>query len=190
MLESDSMLLPHERVGSDFSWLNDKSEEDLSALKANELEDEESFLYGTEASSQNTGHDTGEKISSSSMGAHQSKSLFSNLVDPKTPQQMALSAISSVSLNSTECEKIKSILNNMGGTSDTGRMLKTPGQKEENYATAELFNSDAATATLSDPSVRKALESLQTLIKGQRLLFNPSSFQALISFSEFCLAVG
>nr|XP_046258859.1 uncharacterized protein DDB_G0287625 isoform X2 [Scatophagus argus] len=45
-LENDSMLLPHDRVGSDFSWLQVRSQDDSMVLKADEFEDEESFLYG------------------------------------------------------------------------------------------------------------------------------------------------
>ncbi|MED6288884.1 hypothetical protein CHARACLAT_030796 [Characodon lateralis] len=172
LLESDSMLLPHDRVGSDFSWLKDKSQEDISVQKAKELEDEESFLYGAEASSQNTGHVKVEKINCSSVGSQQNMPLFggfSNLVDPKEPQQMALSAFSSVSLDSMECEKIKNILSSLSGTSDIGKMLiKTQGRKEGNDVSSALFSSDTAVATLSDPNVRKALESLQSLIKATK----------------------
>lgn len=172
LLESDSMLLPHERVGSDFSWLKDKSQEDLSVQKVNELEDEESFLYGAEASSQNGGHVRVEKMNCSTVGGHHNRSLlsgFSNQLDPKSPQQVALSAFSSISLDNMECEKIKNILNNLGGTSDIGKMLmKTQGQQEGSDPSPALFGSETAAATLSNPNVRKALESLQSLIKATK----------------------
>lgn len=168
-MESDSMLLPHERVGSDFSWLNDNGQENLSVQKASELEDEESFLYGAEPP-QNGGHVKVDKNNFSGVGRHQNTSLFSglnNLVDPKPPQQISLSTFSSVSLDSIECEKIKNILSSLGGKSDIGKMLmKTQGQKEGSEASGAIFSSDTAAETLSNPNVRKALESLQSLIKG------------------------
>lgn len=45
--DNDS-LLPHERGGSDFSWIQTQTQEDFLKQKASEIEDEESFLYGTD----------------------------------------------------------------------------------------------------------------------------------------------
>lgn len=45
--DNDS-LLPHERGGSDFSWIQTQTQEDFLKQKATEVEDEESFLYGSE----------------------------------------------------------------------------------------------------------------------------------------------
>lgn len=45
--DNDS-LLPHERGGSDFSWIQTQTQEDFLKQKATEVEDEESFLYGNE----------------------------------------------------------------------------------------------------------------------------------------------
>lgn len=46
LFSDNDMLLPHERIGGDFSWIQTQSQEDLKMLKAHEVEDEESFLYG------------------------------------------------------------------------------------------------------------------------------------------------
>ena len=48
---NDSMLLPHERVGNDFSWLQGTSEEETKKEEV-DVEDEESFLYGNVNDSQ------------------------------------------------------------------------------------------------------------------------------------------
>ncbi|XP_013858032.1 uncharacterized protein si:ch211-195b21.5 [Austrofundulus limnaeus] len=143
-LENDSMLLPHERVVSDFSWLNEKSQEEISILKAKEFEEEESFLYGTETSSLLGGH---AKL----------------LVDMKQPHQMALSTFASASLDKMECEKIKNILNSLGETSNKGKMMvQTRRQNEGSEAFPAVLTSDTTMARLNN---LKALESLQSLIK-------------------------
>ncbi|XP_072247673.1 uncharacterized protein [Leuresthes tenuis] len=171
-LENDSMLLPHERVGSDFSWLQEKSVEDISAQKANELEDEESFLYGTQASSQVGHNDILQEMDSSSVGSHQNMSLFSslrNLLDPKQTFQVASSAFVSSGLGGTECEKVENILNSLGASSDVCKVkVKTQGAKEGNKLTPALLSSDTAVSTMNNPNVRKALESLQSLIKATK----------------------
>ena len=61
---NDSMLLPHERVGNDFSWLQATTEEETK--KEVEVEDEESFLYGN-------GNDSQRQPSSSLEFAEQSQ---------------------------------------------------------------------------------------------------------------------
>lgn len=162
-LENDSTLLPHERVGSDFSWLQEKTEEDISAQKAHELEEEESFLYGTEAS-QSGEHSKQEKMGGFG-GTQQSSSVFGGF-DQKRYLQTASHALTSLGFNSVQCEKLQNMLNNLGASSDAGRTtMKTVGQQDGNEPAACL-TPDTAVASLSNPGVRKALESLQSLIKG------------------------
>lgn len=152
-VENDSMLLPHERVISDFSWLHDKSQEEISIQKAREFEDEESFLYGTETSSL--------------LGEY-----ATHLVDTKQPHQMEISTFAPDCLDKMECEKIKNILNSLSGTSDIGRMMvQTQEPREGNKVFPTVLSSDTAMATLKNPNVHKALESLQSLIKGTTFVF-------------------
>lgn len=200
-LENDSMLLPHDRVGSDFSWLQTQSQEDTVVRKTDEFDDEESFLYGNE--------DTGEKQSKKNSTAlfaaysqigeyvkpqhnkmescaldsqqhHQNNSLFSNfgdLLDLKQPLQISSSSLAS-NLDSSECEKIKNILKNLGTVDISEIMGKMQGQKEgKQLSPAQFPGSDPAEAALglpalSNPNVRQALESLQSLIKGENLVLN------------------
>lgn len=152
-LENDSMLLPHERVISDFSWLHEKSQEEISIQKAREYEEEESFLYGTETSSL--------------LGEY-----ATHLVDTKQPHEMAMSAFAPSSLDEMECEKIKNILSSLSGTSHTSRMMvQTQGQMKGNEVFPAVLSSDTAVAALSNPNVHKALESLQSMIKGKTFVF-------------------
>lgn len=198
-LENDSMLLPHDRVGSDFSWLQAQSQEDPVVKKTAEFEDEESFLYGNE--------DTGGKKSNNSTALfaaysqigeykpqhntmddalnsqhhHQNKSIFSNygdLRDLKQPVQITSSGLASANLDSSECEKIKNILKSLGTVDISEIMGKMQGQKEAKQPPpAQLPGSEPASAALglpalSNPNVRQALESLQSLIKGKNLFLN------------------
>lgn len=192
-LEND-MLLPHDRTGSDFSWLQGQSQEDSAVLKAEELEDEESFLYGNE----DTGGKQASKTSTalfatfSQIGEHtklqetdcsgsqhyQSKSIFSSAGDPfdlKQPFHMTPTSIAN--LDSSECEKIKNILKSLGTADISEVMVKMQGQKEGKKLSPALPASDRAAAGLALPAlsninVRQALESLQSLIKGENP-FNP-----------------
>ena len=196
-LENESVLLPHDRVGSDFSWLYVQSKEDSIARKTDELDDEESFLYGIE--------DTGGKVDTSSttlfagfsqtgensklleMDAsalchqqhHQTKSIFSSfgdLLDLKQPLQITSPSLTSVNLESREYEKINNILKSLGTADIHKVMLKMEGQKEK-LLSPELLSSDSNTVSLAlpvmnNPDVRQALESLQSLIKGENPVLN------------------
>lgn len=189
-LENDSMLLPHDRVGSDFSWLQVPSQEDSTVQKANELEDEESFLYGNEdtgkqssktssaAFSQIREHGKLQEMDSlalSSQQHHQNKSIFScfgDLLDLKQPLQMSSSSIASANPDSSECEKIKNILKSLDTAEINEIMMKAQGPKEGKQLYPALLGSEPtavglALPALSDPNVRQALESLQCLIKGE-----------------------
>lgn len=176
------MLLPHDRVGSDFSWLQAESQQESAVVNAEELEDEESFLYGNE--------DTGEKQTNKSSttlfaaykpqgmdssGSQQNKPIFSSfgdMLDLKQTLQMTSSSVASASLDSSECEKIKNILKSLD-TVDVGKIMgKMQGQKVEKQRSPAPSSSERTAAALalpelSNPNVRKALQSLQSLIKGK-----------------------
>ncbi|XP_022076630.2 uncharacterized protein si:ch211-195b21.5 [Acanthochromis polyacanthus] len=170
LLENDSMLLPHDRVVSDFSWLQGESQ-DFSDQKADELEDEESFLYGNQSSSQIGGQDNLQEMAAlGSQQLQQSQSLlssFGDLLHLKQPLQIDSSTLASSSLEGIECEKIKKILKSLGASSDISETVK----KEEEFSPA-LFSSDTAASlplsAMSNPNVRQSLESLQSLIKATK----------------------
>ncbi|GAA6218664.1 uncharacterized protein LOC108895769 isoform X3 [Lates japonicus] len=193
-LETDSMLLPHDRVGSDFSWLQGQSQEDATVQKADELEDEESFLYGNEdtggkqlskssatlfaAFSQmaEQGKLQGMDVSALCSQQHrQTKSILSgpgNLLDLKQHLQITSSRLASAKLDSTECEKIKNILKSQGTADISEIMVKKQGQKEEKQPPALLGSNLTATnlamPAMNNPNVQQALESLQSLIKATK----------------------
>lgn len=182
-VENDSMLLPHDRVGSDFSWLQAHSQEDSTVQKADELEDEESFLYGKE----DTGGNEANKFSTtlfpvfSQIGEHaklqkdmsalcsqqyyQNKSSFGNVLDQKQSFHMTSLGLASASLDSSEYEKIKNILKSVG-TADVGEIMKMQEQSPTLVGSVPAAN--LTTPALSNPNVRQALESLQSLIKGEK----------------------
>ncbi|KAM6922636.1 uncharacterized protein PEZ65_010988 isoform 2-T2 [Lycodopsis pacificus] len=182
-LENDSMLLPHDRVGSDFSWLQVRSQEDSAVLNAHELEDEESFLYGNEdtggkqAKKSSIGeHAKLQKMASSGSQHHQNKSIFSSfgdLFDLKQPLQMNSSSVASADLDSSECEKIRNILKSLGTADVSDIMVKIQGQREGRQPSPVVPASDQTAAglvlpALRNPNVRHALESLQSLIKATK----------------------
>lgn len=147
--ERESMLLPHERVGGDFSWLQGMREEESSDRKATELEDEESFLYGDEALYQ-----IKEKEAKSPFPTG-----FGHLLDPKILQPASL-ALAHSSPASMDCGNVKTMLKSWGSTNE---------QKE---ASPAFISSDKTVASLAlpalkNPNVRQALESLQSLIQGE-----------------------
>lgn len=198
LLEYDSMLLPHDRVGSDFSWLQAQSQDDSTVQKADELEDEESFLYGNEdiggkqanksstilfeAFSQFGEHAKPLEMDSPALGDqhHQNNYIFSSfedLVDLKQPLQMTSSSLASANLDSSECEKIKNILKSLGTANISEIMVKMQGQKEGKQLSPTVLGSDPTAAglalpALNNPNVRQALESLQSLIKGENPCHN------------------
>lgn len=171
-MDNDCMLLPHERVGGDFSWLQMQSHEDTPAQKADEFEDEESFLYGSE--------DTREKQATSSSSlfktfpqrndspSYQQHPLsgftgFGDMLNPKHPLQISSLNLATTNLDSRECEKVKNILKGLG-SKDVREIM---GKKEEKQQAPAL--SASALPALGDPNVRQALESLQSLIKGEQI---------------------
>lgn len=187
-LENDCMLLPHDRVGGDFSWLQAQSQEVSAVQKADELEDEESFLYGIGdiggkqpnkssttlfAFSRIGEHAKPVEMNSPALGDlqhNQNNSLFSSLgdvVDLKQHLQMTSSSLTSVSLDSSEREKVRNILKGLGTANISEIMMKMHGQKEGKQLPPAAA-AGLALPALSNPNVRQALESLQSLIKATK----------------------
>lgn len=190
-------------MGSKFSWLQGPSQADFTLKKENELEDEESFLYGNE--------DTGQQTSKSSVafsefGEHgklqelsgldscneqdnEKKPIFSSFVDPlnlKPPLQNTSSYTSAI-LDSNKCEKIKSIIRNLGTAQSDDIVVKAQWPNEGKQLHPALKCPDPTAKTLpalNDPNVRQALESLQSLIKGKHPILN-RRFTGKISIVTF-----
>lgn len=183
------MLLPHDRVVSDFSWLHAPHQEDSTVKTAHELEDEELFLYGDEDAglqtnktssadcSQIGGRGTQHEMNSLAPRTHQEdKPVFSSFEDLllKQPFQMASLGLAS-GLDSSDSEKLKKILKSVrsADTSETERNAQGPKEEKHSYPLSSNSKSvGSALPALSDPNVRQALESLQSLIKGESPLFN------------------
>lgn len=205
-LENDCMLLPHDRVGGDFAWLQAQNQEDSTVQKAKELEDEESFLYGNAdigekqvnksstslfpAFSQIGEHAKLQEMDSIALSSQQcdlnrsAVSSFGDLFDLKQSNQMTPSSSASTSLEGSECEKIKNILKSLSTANISEVMVKMQSQKEKKQLSPALPNSNPAAAglalpALSDPNVRQALESLQSLIKGENPFYMKDSISSL-----------
>lgn len=151
--ENDNTLLPHERVGSDFSWLQGHSEEEASIQKAKELEEEESFLYGNPLTSQTP------QFKPTFMSSRN----FSNY---KQPFPTHLLASASSCLDSMEFEKVKNILKSLGASSDMSEHTETVQRQREQCAARHSSESTAQQnlPALGNRDVQHALESLQSLI--------------------------
>lgn len=203
-LDNDSMLLPHDRVGSDFSWLQAQSQEDPVVEKTDELDDEESFLYGNEdgggkrscdkstplfpAFSQTGGRVLShgkerERCDVGSQQHSQNKSIFSafgDLLDINQQLQIT-SSNRSANLDSSEFEETRNILKSLGTTDTSDLIAKMRGHEDGTQeSSAQLLSSVPAIAALglpalNSPSVRKALESLQSLIKGENPFYSYAS---------------
>lgn len=208
--ENDSVLLPHERVGGDFSWLQGRSQEDLTVQRAKELDDEESFLYGSEE----TGGKQDNKSPANLFAAfsqigktlhrqeadvlaphsqshhHQTKSTLTRSGDKLDwnqvqPPQATASTLSSPNLDSSECEKIKRILKSLGTADISDIVAKVQGQRAEKQQSPVLPSPEPTAASLAlsavnNPKVRHALESLQSLIKGE----DPSPTPLLLTINN------
>lgn len=187
--ERDSMILPHDRVGSDFSWLQVPSQEESTVQKTKELEDEESFLYGNDttwAQSVVALSKAGEqgklpKADSLAFSGQQQyrKSVFtscSKVLDMKPLLQASSPSIASANVESSESENIKNIFKSLDTAELSDIMAKVRGPTEGKDLYPALLSSDpsalgVALPGVSDPNVRKALESLQSLIKGENPTF-------------------
>lgn len=160
--ESDSLLLPHERVGSDFSWLQGPIED--VEHKKEDVEDEESFLYGNE---EDNGKQHGVTLPVSQSrpttqqgytetpltGRHyfQNNPPYGNhgaTQDLRRPHHQASSntrpeqrAQPATILDMKECEKIKNMLKNIGlnlRTAEISKMMvKLQEQKKQPFPTIQ-----------------------------------------------------
>ncbi|XP_061645580.1 serine/arginine repetitive matrix protein 2 isoform X2 [Phyllopteryx taeniolatus] len=170
-LENDSMLLPHDRVGSDFSWLQPQSQ---TARKADQCDDEELFLYGDEKA-------TKEKVDYGTS----TTCMTGELVQPKCDEIMTcemgslepncdksnfriLNGLSSSSqvfanLDNNECEKIKNILNSLGKKDSSVMEKQVSSEPLSCLTTASL-----GLISSHSPNVQQALESLRSLIKATK----------------------
>lgn len=113
----DPIILPHDRVGRDFSWLQGSSQKER---KEKDIEAEESFLYGNEES-------RSSEISSGGKHGRAQEAQLSNHTRSGSEQLrkvqrhlQSTSRMASALLDSTECEKIRSILKCLG-SEDTAR---------------------------------------------------------------------
>ncbi|KAM8859131.1 uncharacterized protein AB9W97_019342 isoform 2-T2 [Spinachia spinachia] len=152
-----------------------QSKENSAVLKADVLEDEESFLYGNK--------DTGGKeaknlpqieelakpqeMAHSGSEHHQNKSRFSTFGGPLDlkAHQMTSPCVASAKLDSIECEKIRNILESLGKADVNEIMVTMQGLKEGKQLSPAFPAAALALPALSNPNVRHALESLQSLIK-------------------------
>ena len=142
--EQDSMLLPHERVGNDFSWLHSSGPELSNQRQTDDLEDEESFLYGDvpERPSAAQVSQTGQRATNQyaptksspivSQQQYQHNPMFNNLDElfnlkphlqvasqgasaaAVKPEPLAREEPSSCTPEMKDCEKLQGILKNMG----------------------------------------------------------------------------
>lgn len=122
----DLIILPHDRVGSDFSWLQAPTQKKPGVQKDDGFEAEESFLYGNKdtakASSRSSETFCSEKRGRTSTAAfdseqHHTRSGLSDLQNVQKHLQGA-SMVASDLLDSGECEKIKSILKCLGSAEE------------------------------------------------------------------------
>lgn len=181
-MDNDSMLLPHDRIVSDFSWLHASHEKESTLKAAHEFEDEELFLYGnydtTQQSSkapsadfyQNGGQSRQELNTFTPQTQKHDKPTLGSFGDffPKQPLQVTSSSFASSYLDSSECEKLKNILKSVHLASETER--NTPRPKEEKYLYPVPHGSASEPVpkpAVKETNVLQALQSLQSLIKGK-----------------------
>lgn len=146
--ENDSTLLPHDRVGSDFSWLQVHRQENDTVHKADALEDEESFLYG------------GEDIRGQDASAICSWRSSFDHSGHEAKQAPPSGASGPARLDNSDYEKIKEILRSAGVANMSEAMVKMQAQ-------APVCFGSMPAPSLTNPHVRQALESVQCLIKGE-----------------------
>lgn len=191
-LDNDSMLLPHDRVVTDFSWLQASHEKEPAFKAAHELEDEELFLYGNMDNAQhinktscadfyqNGGQSKQELNSFTPHTQKQEKPTVGSLGDfvLKQPLQVASSSLaSSYSLDSSECEKLKNILKSVHLASEPDRNAQRLRQEKHLYCMSHGPDPESAPKpAVKETNVLQALESLQSLIKGKVLFFMSKSF--------------
>lgn len=180
------MLLPHDRVVGDFSWLHASHEKESSFKAARELEDEELFLYGNYDTTQKMGkappagfHQNGgqskQELNIFTAQIHkQDEPTLGSVGDfaPTQPLQVTPPSLASSYLDSSECEKLKNILKSVNLASETQRSTQRP--REEKHSCPASYGSESEPVpkpAVQEKSVLQALESLQSLIKGTVVLF-------------------
>jgi len=158
------MLLPHDRVGSDFSWLQAHTTPPAAvAVKVEELEDEESFLYGNEdARGKRADGSSAALLASFPQGSEQADRQEAASAGGQQHQQ---SRSILADLDSSEFEKIRNILKSLGSADVSEMMVKM--QPSAALPASDRTAAGLALPALRNPNVRLALESLQSLIRGQ-----------------------
>lgn len=163
LLENESTVLPHDRVGSDFFWLQTQTAEATSGHpKADELEDEESFLYGKEVTERRdksgvalfpefSQHDRNSKPQDTTLADKQrAQTPFSNSGSQRPV---------SVNLERREYAKVKDIMNRQSSAEVRNTVSPASG-----FPAGTAVNSTMPPMKTSN--IQQALESLQSLIKG------------------------
>jgi len=188
------MLLPHERVGNDFSWLQSCGPELSNDRPTDDLEDEESFLYG-DISEKTTNQYVPSKSSPLvSQQTYQQNPMFENLgelFNLKPPPQVS-SAIavkpepkstwqehSSCTHDMKDHKNFQEMLKNMGlnlASVDISKLfVKTEEKDHSPTHTSGPEQNPPVFPAVGDPNARQALETLQSLIKGESPFLNQDS---------------
>lgn len=185
-LDNDSMLLPHDRIVSDFSWLHASHEKESTFKAAHEFEDEELFLYGNYDTTQqiskapsadfyqNGGQSKQDLNICPAQTQKQDKPTLGSLGDflPKQPFQVTSSSFASSYLDSSECEKLKNILKSVNLASETERNTQRAREEKHLYPVPHGSESEPVPKpAVKETNVLQALESLQSLFKGKVSLF-------------------
>lgn len=181
-VDTEHMLLPHERVVSDFSWLQAPHEKDSAFKEVNDLDDEELFLYGSDDAAQQT-HKTSH--SNYSQNGGQSKCVTSSY-PPKThrqdkpvlaslgnlllkhPPQVSSPSLASSYLDSSQCEQLRNILKSVHSSSETEKKPQRPREEKRSHPASRDSDSESVSKpAVKEKNVLQALESFQSLIKGK-----------------------
>lgn len=162
-LENESTVLPHDRVGSDFFWLQTQTAEATSGHpKADELEDEESFLYGKEVAERRDKSGVA-LFPEFSQNDRNSKPQDTTLADKQRAQTPFSNSGSqrpvSVNLERREYAKVKDIINRQSSAEVRNTVSPASG-----FPAGTAVNSTMPPMKTSN--IQQALESLQSLIKG------------------------
>ena len=174
-LESESVILPHDRTGSDFWWLQASSQQDSTVPTAKELDDEESFLYGNKVTGKHGGHSKPQETGNPALidrHNEQDKPTFRCLVDLSDSKQPLIKT------STCQNEKIRSIFQSLDPTNISDMMVKVQGLMEEKQP--GLPHTDPAAVMLPDLRnlhIQQNVESLQSLIKGE----SPAGTQEVLS---------
>lgn len=185
-LDNDSMLLPHDRVVSDFSWLHASHEKESTYKAARELEDEELFLYGNYDTTQKMEKTPSANFYQNGGESKQELNIFTTQIQkrdqrtlgslgdfvPVRPLQVTSSSFASSYLDSSECEKLKNILKSVSLASETQGNTQQPREEKHLFPVPHGSDSEPVPkSAVKEKNVLQALESLQYLIKGKVFIF-------------------